>query len=46
MQVLPQCGHAVHEDVPDKVANAIATYLIRNKLVEQKKQFDHMFPCC
>ena len=19
MQVLPQCGHAVHEDVPDKV---------------------------
>lgn len=20
MQVLPQCGHAVHEDVPDKVS--------------------------
>ncbi|XP_015925816.1 protein phosphatase methylesterase 1 isoform X2 [Parasteatoda tepidariorum] len=31
MQVLPQCGHAVHEDDPDKVAEAIATFLVRNK---------------
>lgn len=46
MQVLPQCGHAVHEDVPDKVAEAIATYLIRNKLTQKKKPFDQTFPCC
>lgn len=46
MQVLPQCGHAVHEDLPDKVAEAIATYLIRNKLVQKKKDFDPTFPCC
>lgn len=46
MQVLPQCGHAVHEDVPDKVAEAIATYLIRNKLVQKKKEFEPAFPCC
>ena len=24
MQVLPQAGHAVHEDVPDKVADVLA----------------------
>lgn len=46
MQVLPQCGHAVHEDLPDKVAEAIATYLIRNKLALKKKDFDPTFPCC
>ncbi|XP_007889357.1 protein phosphatase methylesterase 1 [Callorhinchus milii] len=36
MQVLPQCGHAVHEDDPDKVAEAIAAFLIRNKFTEAK----------
>ena len=46
MQVLPQCGHAVHEDVPDKVAEAVATYLIRNKLVIKKKDFQPTFSCC
>ncbi|OAD62622.1 Protein phosphatase methylesterase 1 [Eufriesea mexicana] len=30
MQVLPACGHAVHEDVPDKVAEAIATFMVRS----------------
>ncbi|KAK1336110.1 hypothetical protein QTO34_003910 [Cnephaeus nilssonii] len=34
MQVLPQCGHAVHEDAPDKVAEAVATFLIRNRFAE------------
>ncbi|KAK6641716.1 hypothetical protein RUM44_013431 [Polyplax serrata] len=27
MQVLPQCGHAVHEDVPDKVAEVLASFM-------------------
>ncbi|GCB61409.1 protein phosphatase methylesterase 1 isoform X1 [Scyliorhinus torazame] len=36
MQVLPQCGHAVHEDAPDKVAEAVATFMIRNKFTESK----------
>lgn len=31
MKVLPKCGHAVHEDVPDQVALAISDFLIRNK---------------
>ena len=28
MQVLPQAGHAVHEDVPDGMAEVLATFLI------------------
>ena len=34
MQVLPQCGHAVHEDVPDRVAEVLATFLLRQKLTQ------------
>uniref|UniRef100_A0A8C5LZR9 Protein phosphatase methylesterase 1 n=1 Tax=Leptobrachium leishanense TaxID=445787 RepID=A0A8C5LZR9_9ANUR len=34
MQVLPQCGHAVHEDAPDKVAEAVATFLVRHRFAE------------
>lgn len=26
MQVLPQCGHAVHEDAPDKVSLVLCDY--------------------
>lgn len=32
MKVLPKCGHAVHEDVPEQVAGAIGDFLVRNKL--------------
>nr|CAG4650224.1 EOG090X07NZ [Sida crystallina] len=39
MQVLPQCGHAVHEDVPDKVAEVVATFLTRNRLTTPKDKF-------
>uniref|UniRef100_A0A1E1XB54 Protein phosphatase methylesterase 1 n=1 Tax=Amblyomma aureolatum TaxID=187763 RepID=A0A1E1XB54_9ACAR len=39
MQVLPQCGHAVHEDVPGKVADAVATFLVRNKFAEPTSNF-------
>lgn len=39
MQVLPQCGHAVHEDVPDKVAEVVATFLVRNRLTSPSDKF-------
>ncbi|CAF97525.1 unnamed protein product, partial [Tetraodon nigroviridis] len=34
MQVLPPCGHAVQEDKPDKVAEAVAAFLLRHKFAE------------
>ncbi|CAN8006338.1 unnamed protein product [Ixodes hexagonus] len=37
MQVLPQCGHAVHEDVPEKAT--VATFLVRNKYAEPTSHF-------
>uniref|UniRef100_A0A8C9U2C8 Protein phosphatase methylesterase 1 n=1 Tax=Scleropages formosus TaxID=113540 RepID=A0A8C9U2C8_SCLFO len=39
MQVLPQCGHAVHEDAPEKVAEALATFMVRHKFTEAKGGF-------
>ncbi|KAM6970500.1 protein phosphatase methylesterase 1 [Aplochiton taeniatus] len=39
MQVLPQCGHAVHEDAPEKVADALATFMVRHKFTEFKDGF-------
>ncbi|XP_069747930.1 protein phosphatase methylesterase 1 isoform X2 [Narcine bancroftii] len=44
MQVLPQCGHAVHEDAPDKVAEAIAAYMIRNRFTEAKGDIQSIYP--
>jgi len=46
MQVLPQVGHAVHEDSPDKVAEVLATFLTRNKLATTKDSFTPTFPAC
>lgn len=46
MQVLPACGHAVHEDVPDKVAEAIATFMVRHKFAEAASDFTGTFPAC
>ncbi|XP_033332597.1 protein phosphatase methylesterase 1 [Megalopta genalis] len=46
MQVLPACGHAVHEDVPDKVAEAIATFMVRHKFTEPASDFPRTFPAC
>ncbi|KAK5893149.1 hypothetical protein CgunFtcFv8_006048 [Champsocephalus gunnari] len=34
MQVLPPCGHAVLEDKPEKVADAVASSLLRHQLAE------------
>ncbi|XP_065846240.1 protein phosphatase methylesterase 1-like [Oscarella lobularis] len=39
MHVLPQCGHAVHEDSPDKVSQLLATFLVRNKFAHPKEEF-------
>ncbi|XP_064414094.1 protein phosphatase methylesterase 1 isoform X2 [Latimeria chalumnae] len=46
MQVLPQCGHAVHEDAPDKVAEAVATFMVRHRFTESKGGFQCVFPAC
>merc|ERR1712226_1560825 len=32
MLVLPKAGHAVHEDLPNRVADALATFIQRNKM--------------
>ncbi|XP_028656158.1 protein phosphatase methylesterase 1 isoform X2 [Erpetoichthys calabaricus] len=46
MQVLPQCGHAVHEDAPEKVAEALAAFMVRHKFTESKGGFQCLFPAC
>ncbi|XP_053564713.1 protein phosphatase methylesterase 1 [Bombina bombina] len=46
MQVLPQCGHAVHEDAPDKVAEAVATFLVRHRFAVPVGGFQCVFPGC
>merc|ERR1712142_194776 len=39
MQILANCGHMVHEDVPDKVSNIVTTFLLRQKLTQAKDGF-------
>ncbi|XP_014668999.1 PREDICTED: protein phosphatase methylesterase 1-like [Priapulus caudatus] len=46
MQVLPQVGHTLHEDSPDKVADLVATYMVRHKFVEATDKFQWTFPAC
>ncbi|XP_043929329.1 protein phosphatase methylesterase 1 [Protopterus annectens] len=46
MQVLPQCGHAVHEDAPDKVADAVANFMVRHRFTESKGGVPCVFPAC
>ncbi|XP_065667486.1 protein phosphatase methylesterase 1 isoform X2 [Hydra vulgaris] len=46
MQVLAKCGHMVHEDVPDKVAEIIAGFLIRQNLTMMKEFFPRHMPEC
>ncbi|XP_040887610.1 protein phosphatase methylesterase 1-like isoform X2 [Toxotes jaculatrix] len=38
MQVLPPCGHAVQEDKPEKVAEAVAAFLLRHKFAEARRE--------
>uniref|UniRef100_A0A672HI27 Protein phosphatase methylesterase 1 n=1 Tax=Salarias fasciatus TaxID=181472 RepID=A0A672HI27_SALFA len=37
MQVLPPCGHAVQENKPDKVAEAVAAFLLRHRFAEARR---------
>lgn len=46
MQVLARCGHAVHEDRPEEVAEVIASFLLRNKLAEAASEFARVMPAC
>ena len=46
MQILPQAGHAVHEDVPDKVSDVLSTFLVRNKFAKPLEGFHRTFPAC
>jgi len=46
MQVLPKSGHAVQEDAPDKVAESVASFLVRNKFAEPTADFNKPFPGC
>ena len=46
MQVLPQVGHTVHEDSPDRVAELLASFLIRNKFCQALDSFTPTFPGC
>lgn len=46
MQVLPRCGHAIHEDLPDRVADIIATFLVRQKIIVALSDFTPMVLGC
>ena len=46
LQVLPQSGHAVQEDVPDKVAEALATFMVRHKFAEPESTFERYVNLC
>lgn len=39
MQVLSGCGHLIQEDVPDQVAEILASFLLRYKLVESMNKY-------
>ncbi|XP_068569934.1 protein phosphatase methylesterase 1-like [Cebidichthys violaceus] len=38
MQVLPPSGHAVQENRPEKVADAVASFLLRHKFAEARRE--------
>jgi len=46
MQVLPQVGHTLHEDSPEKVAEVLATFLTRHKLAKPTEYFIPTLPGC
>ena len=46
LHVLPKCGHAVHEDDPDKVAEMLSTFMTRHKFAEPKESCQSCMPCC
>jgi protein phosphatase methylesterase 1 len=47
MHVVPKSGHAVHEDAPEQVADCIASFLVRHKLVQAiDENFHGTLPGC
>lgn len=46
MNLLPQCGHAVHEDLPDKVADILANFMLRHRVTEALADFQRSVPGC
>lgn len=46
MQVLARCGHAVHEDRPQEVAEVIGSFMLRNKMAEAANDFIRVMPAC
>ncbi|GAU98461.1 hypothetical protein RvY_09604 [Ramazzottius varieornatus] len=46
MVVLPKSGHAVQEDQPVKVAETLASFMLRNKIVSSAGEFPPVFPGC
>lgn len=46
LQVLGQCGHAVHEDVPEKLADIMASFMVRYKFAEPTANFQRTLPAC
>lgn len=46
MQVLANCGHMVHEDKPDSVAEIVMGFLVRQKLTEPKPGVRRHMPAC
>ena len=43
MQILSQAGHAVPEDVLDRMAEVLATFFTRNEFAETKDKFAPSF---
>lgn len=42
-----RCGHVIHEDIPDAVAEVLSTFLVRNKFAQAKSQYEEgPMPCC
>jgi len=41
-----QAGHAVHEDVPNPVAEILASFLVRNKFAQPVGSFTPAMPGC
>lgn len=47
MHVLQRAGHAVHEDVPEQVAECLCTYLTRNRFAEPLSGYNlRVMPTC
>uniref|UniRef100_A0A915JSZ8 protein phosphatase methylesterase-1 n=1 Tax=Romanomermis culicivorax TaxID=13658 RepID=A0A915JSZ8_ROMCU len=46
MIVLPKVGHCVQEDSPERLAEAVSSFLVRNLICKATKNFKPVFPGC